>query len=440
MKIHLNMVGCRLNQSEIEAYAQQLQAAGHSLTADPAEADLAIVNTCTVTVSAAADSRKMIRRIARQGAKQVVVTGCWSALEPAKAAQLSGVSKVVSNAEKDELVPLVLGLEQDSFNDISLERVIIPGSRARTRAVIKAQDGCDNRCTFCITTIARGRGRSVPAGEVVQSVNTALRGEALHGRGSQEVVITGVHLGSWGRDFTPPLALHDLVEIILEQTDVPRLRLSSIEPWDVEPPLIELLTSPRVARHLHLPLQSGCASTLRRMARKITPVEYADLVNRVRAVVPEVAITTDVIVGFPGETEQEFEENLAFVQEMAYAGGHTFTYSARPGTAAAEMEGQVPHSTRKERNIIMRNALADSETAYRQQFVGREMDVLWESVTQKSGTLLSDGEWELRGLTDNYLPVWARLRLQSGADLWNKVSLSRLESLTPRGFNAKLVE
>lgn len=424
MKIYLDMVGCRLNQSEIETYAQHFQAAGHTLTADPAEADLAVVNTCTVTVAAAADSRKMIRRLARKGAGQIVVTGCWAALEPQKAAQLSGVSKVIPNTEKATLVPDILGLERNFFDSVSLERALIPGPRTRTRAVIKAQDGCDNRCTFCITTIARGKGRSVPVGEILRDIRIALRG------GAQEVVLTGVHLGSWGQDFDIPMALHDLVETILVQTDVLRLRLSSIEPWDVEDPLIKLLTFPRVARHLHLPLQSGCAATLRRMARKITPPDYAALLDRVRAAVPDVAITTDVMVGFPGETEENFAKSLAFIREMNFAGGHTFTYSARPGTVAAEMPDQVPHPLRKERNAKMRQTLAASSAKYRQRFVGCKLDTLWENATNLDG-----GGWELRGLTDNYLHV----RAESSQNLWNQITPVQLTAATGRGMEGKTV-
>ncbi|RLD06749.1 MAG: tRNA (N(6)-L-threonylcarbamoyladenosine(37)-C(2))-methylthiotransferase MtaB [Chloroflexota bacterium] len=423
MKIYLDMVGCRLNQSEIEAYAQQFQAAGHSLTANPADADLAIVNTCTVTVAAAADSRKMIRRVARKGAGQVLVTGCWATLEPQKASQLAGVSEVIPNDAKDEFVLNFLGLDREKIDQKSLERVIVPGPRVRTRAVIKAQDGCDNHCTFCITTIARGNGRSVPIEAVLRDVRIALRG------GAQEVVLAGVHLGSWGHDFEERLALQDLVKAILSETDVPQVRLSSLEPWDVEDALIELLASERVARHLHLPLQSGCAATLRRMARKITPSGYATLLSRVRAVTPEAALTADVMVGFPGETEEEFAESLAFVREMNFAGGHTFTYSARERTVAAKMPNQVPHPIRKERNAAMREVLTSSAAEYRRRFVGRKLNVLWESATSLDG-----GGWELRGLTDNYL----RVRAQYPRNLWNSITPVLLESTTPRGLEGKV--
>lgn len=423
MKIYLDMVGCRLNQSEIEAYAQQFQAAGHRLTAIPDDADLAIVNTCAVTIAAAADSRKMIRRIARKGAKRVVVTGCWSTLNPQKAAQLIGVEEVIPNKAKDNLVRDFLDLEKEAWDQNSLARILIPGPRMRTRAVIKAQDGCDNRCTFCITTIARGKGRSVSLDKVLRDVQGALRGDA------KEVILTGVHLGSWGKDFEKPQSLHNLVEAILFKTEVPRVRLSSIEPWNVEAPLLELLTSDRLARHLHLPLQSGSVGTLRRMARKITPIEYAALIERVRSVVPDVALTTDVMVGFPGETEEEFAESLAFVQAMNFADGHTFTYSARKGTVAATMSDQVPHPVRKERNSAMRAVLASSAAAYRQRFVGHELPVLWESVSK-----LDDGGWKLQGLTDNYL----RVRAENSQNLWNSITPVVMATTTPWGLKGKI--
>lgn len=295
MKIYLDMVGCRLNQSEIERIAQQFSEAGHDLTGDPAGADVAVVNTCTVTVAAAADSRKLIRRLARKGAGEVVVTGCWATLEPENAADLPGVSRVVSNESKEQLVPDFLTQVQPRYEQEPLEREFIPGARFRTRANIKAQDGCDHRCTFCITTLARGKGRSTTSAEVIRQVNAAVRS------GVQEVVLTGVQLGSWGRDLTGEPGLSTLLTSILEETEVPRIRLSSIEPWDVEPDLIETLTHDRVARHLHLPLQSGSDRTLKRMARKNTARDYADLLTRIRDAVPRAAVTTDLMTGFPGK-------------------------------------------------------------------------------------------------------------------------------------------
>jgi threonylcarbamoyladenosine tRNA methylthiotransferase MtaB len=269
MKVFLDMVGCRLNQSEIERYARQFRLAGHSLTSDAELADLIVINTCTVTAAAASDSRQKIRRAARTGAKQIIVTGCFATLNPRETAELPRVSQVIGNLEKDDLVPMVLNIPASLFDRTSIQREPIPGTRLRTRAFIKVQDGCDNRCTYCITTLARGKGRSRPIIDILADIHSALDG------GSQEIVLTGVHLGSWGYDFYQPSRLENLVRTILDDTDTPRLHLSSLEPWDISPNFFELWQNSRLCRHLHLPLQSGSGATLRRMGRKVTPGAFA---------------------------------------------------------------------------------------------------------------------------------------------------------------------
>ncbi len=407
MKIYLDTIGCRLNQAEIERMAREFRAAGHELVASPAEADLAVVNTCAVTGPAVADSRQRIRRLARAGVPRIVATGCWATLEPERAAALPAVDTVVPNPRKDVLVPTLLGLPPERFDLEPIAREPIPGSRARTRAFIKVQDGCDNRCTFCITTVARGPGRSRPVAEVLADIRAALRG------GAQEVVLTGVHLGSWGHDFTPPSHLRHLVQAVLRETAVPRLRLSSLEPWDLDAAFFALWEDRRLAPHLHLPLQSGSASVLRRMARKTTPEAFARLVETARRLIPEVAITTDVIVGFPGETEKEFAETLAFVEAMDFAGGHVFTYSERPGTAAATMPRPVPLPVRKARNAALRRVLAASAARYRRRFIGRTLTVLWESAEMQP-----EGGFLLRGMSGHGLRVEAR----AAENLWNRLT------------------
>jgi threonylcarbamoyladenosine tRNA methylthiotransferase MtaB len=415
MNIYLDMIGCRLNQSEIEVLARQFSAAGHNLVADPADADLAVVNTCTVTSAAAADSRKVIRRISRSGVKNIISTGCWSELYPEQALDLPGVTRVVSNAEKGHLVSDLLNLDPVEFDREPLERVKIPGNRDRTRAFIKTQDGCRHQCTFCITTIARGNSRSESTGTVVKEINAAVEA------GFKEVVLTGVQLGSWGNDFKPVQGLQDLVKQILKDTDVPRLRLSSIEPWDIAPSLIELVQEERVARHLHLPLQSGSADTLRRMARAINPARYARLVKDIRSVEPEIALTTDILVGFPGETEDQFKESYDFIRQMDFASGHVFSYSAREGTPAAEYPDQIPHPIRKKRNAEIRELLGHSGQAYRRQFMGSEPVVLWEQVNQKTQKAV--------GLTDNYL----RVEAHASRDVMNTFSRAKITKITQDG-------
>ena len=411
MNVYLDTIGCRLNQSEIEKMASQFRMAGHTLVDSPAGADLVVVNTCAVTAEAASDSRQKIRQAFRSGVTQIVATGCWATLDPQAAASLAGVSAVVSNEHKPTLVADILNLPPEEFDQEPISRQPLPGNRARTRAFIKVQDGCDNHCTFCITRIARGNSRSQAVPTILQDIRAALAG------GVKEVVLTGVHLGSWGHDFDPPSSLRSLVEAVLGQLDVPRLRLSSLEPWDLDESFFELWQDPRLCRHLHLPLQSGAGAGLRRMARKTTPDSFARLLEIARAVSPQMAITTDVIVGFPGETDEEFAESLAFVKAMNFAGGHVFTFSPRPGTAAARFAAQVPKAVRKERSAIMRAALAQAAGQYSRRFAGETLGVLWESIDS-----LGQQGWRMHGLTDNYLRVTAL----APRPLWNEFSQVKL--------------
>jgi len=424
MKIYLDTVGCRLNQSEIETYARQFRAAGHELVCDSAEADLTVINTCAVTAAAAADSRKKIRGAARAGSREIVATGCWATLNPEGAQALPGVQQVVLNEVKDSLVPQILHISPEVFDLEPLIRQPLPGARSRTRAFIKVQDGCNNRCTFCVTTVARGPGRSLPVEAILADVNAALEG------GAQEVVLSGVHLGSWGQDFDSPGYLRDLVESILSEAPIIRLRLSSLEPWDLDANFFSLWQDERLARHLHLPLQSGSASTLKRMARKTTPEGFARLVEAARKHIPDVAITTDIITGFPGESNAEFAESLDFVRQMNFAGGHVFTYSSRPGTAASKMPDQVPVAFRKERNAAMRAVFEQAESAYRARFIGTNLDVLWETAQP-----LNPQGWQVSGLTDNYLRVTA----QAPRRLWNQITTEQLTGIMKGGLVGQII-
>ena len=423
MNIYLDMVGCRLNQAEIEQMALHFRAEGHAIVSQAGQADLVVINTCAVTSEAAADSRQKIRRAARAGAGEVVATGCWTSLAPEQALALPGVKRIVTNERKDFLVADLLGLPAEHFDQEPIARTPLPGLRQRTRAFIKVQDGCDNTCTFCITTLARGASRSRPAAEVVSDINAALNG------GVQEIVLSGVHLGSWGQDIG--LHLRDLVEYILGETDVPRLRLSSLEPWDLDAGFFSLWRDPRLMPHLHLPLQSGSAATLKRMRRKTSPGSFRELVAAARAAIPGVAITTDVIAGFPGETEEEFGETLDFIREIGFAGGHVFSYSARPGTAAARIREQVPAELRRQRAQRLREAFGELGKAYRRQFLGQSMPVLWEA-----SAVRSENGWQIEGLTGNYVRVTA-----SAPELrWNRVDEVRLLEVTEEGMRGERVE
>ena len=251
---------------------------------------------------------------------------------------------------------------------------------------------------------------------------------ALEG-GAKEIVLTGVQLGSWGRTLPTPQRLAELVSTLLDHTSVPRLRLSSLEPWALEAGFFSLWRDERMCRHLHLPLQSGSGTVLKRMRRKTTPGSFAALVQSARAAIPDVAITTDIIVGFPGETEAEFSETVEFVKSMNFAGGHVFTYSARPGTPAARMNMQIRHETRKERNAVLRAVLEESALAYRSGFVGHTLPVLWEGSSR-----LTDAGWTLEGLTDNYL----RVTSVAPEARWNQIDEVQLFAIDGDGMKGKI--
>lgn len=409
MKIFLDTIGCRLNQAEIENMARQFRSAGHEIVANADSAEMAVVNTCAVTTQAASDSRSKIRNIARAGVEQIIPTGCWTTLQPKEALALPNVLQVVTNQEKDLLVPKILNLQPETFDLEPIDRTPIPGLHRRTRAFIKVQDGCNNKCTFCVTTIARGESISRPLANVIADINSALAGD------SKEIVLTGVHLGSWGQEIN--FHLRDLVKAILRETDVKRLRLSSLEPWDLDADFFSLWEDKRLMPHLHLPLQSGSDSVLKRMLRKTTTDSFRQLVLSARKLISDVAITTDIIAGFPAETEEEFAQTLDFVNEMQFVGGHVFSYSSRAGTGASRMKGQVKPEVRKKRNHILQESIAESAKSYRQKFIGKKVSVLWESTTE-----YDEFGWKMEGWSENYLRVSA----VASSPRWNEVDKVKL--------------
>ena len=410
MKVFFDTIGCRLNQAEIERYAAQFAALGHELVPDAESADLAVINTCSVTAAAASDSRGKIRSAAAAGPK-VIVTGCWSTMEPEIAAAMEGVAQVIPNAEKDQLSETVLGVKKEVFDEEPLKRVILPGIHARTRAFIKIQDGCDNHCTFCVTHLVRGRSRSISKERVLRDVQAAIRS------GGNEIVLTGVNLGAWGLDMDPAEELADLIEFLLKETDIPRIRLSSLESWNLSDRFLRLWENRRMCPHFHLPLQSGSDSVLKRMARRTTLKEFRSLVETALSVNPDFAITTDVIAGFPGETDDEFAETLAFIESLRFAGGHVFPYSPRPGTAAARMKDQVPKAVQKERAKQLRDLFEVKKDHFENSFIGSVQQVLWES-----SQTVGDGLWESHGLSGNYLTV----KCLFGTPVRNRIDTVRL--------------
>jgi threonylcarbamoyladenosine tRNA methylthiotransferase MtaB len=397
MKVFFDTIGCRLNQSEIERMAYQVRLAGHQLAKRPESGDLIVINTCSVTAAAASDSRNKVRNAHRRNpSAKIVLTGCWGDHEPEVAASLPGVVQVVSNIEKETLIPSMLGGPLDAIDWDCLDRCPIPGVRSRTRAFIKVQDGCDNHCTYCLATLARGTNRSQPIESVIGEVRAAAAG------GTQEVVLTGCQLSAYGADLSPATDLCHLLDTILRKTDIPRVRLSSMEPWGLPNGLLELMQNKRVCRQLHLPLQSGCESTLRRMGRPFQPDRYAQILRDARDAIPDLAVTTDIMVGFPGETDKEFSASLAFIEAMAFSRAHVFVYSPRPETAAMRMPEKVPVQVARERSQQVRSLTNRSGKAFRLRFLGRVMDVLWETHRENG-----QGQRNLSGLTDNYIRVFA---------------------------------
>lgn len=429
--------GCRATQADGAALEQQLRAQGLERAAAPGEAQVVVLNTCTVTAAADQDARAAIRRIRRANPGcRILVTGCYAQRAPAEIASLPGVNWVVGNSHKHQIAELVGsdlacdGLPKhraETMNFVPLKSLQEPSSPGaslligdifahtellaapvfdalseRTRPNLKVQDGCNNRCSFCVIPYVRGRSRSLPLNEIIGQVSH------LVAAGYREVVISGINLGRWGRDLRPQLRFPAMVRRILEQTDLERLRLSSIEPMDWSDELIELAAgSPRIAKHAHVPMQSGSDRILRRMHRKYRPWHYAQRLRKIRQAMPAAAIGADVMVGFPGESEAEFEQTRAMVEELPFTYLHVFTYSARPGTAAAELPEQVPGPVAQERNRVLRELAAQKKLAFQQSFVGKTLQAITLSAF--------DGE-RTEALTDNYLKVQLAGRHQP--NLW----------------------
>jgi threonylcarbamoyladenosine tRNA methylthiotransferase MtaB len=473
--------GCRATQADGAAIARQFRDRGLNRAFSPSNAELVILNTCTVTASADQDARAAIRRIHRENPGcQIIVTGCYAQRAPEEIAALPGVTQVIGNSHKHQLAEIVaapvpafvplasLGASprpprneprpifvSDIFAHTELLAAPVFEGRAtagaRTRPNLKVQDGCDNRCSFCVIPSVRGQSRSLPLIQVLAEVN------ALVASGYREVVLSGINLGRWGIDLPlrpsfarsagigttrGKLGFETLVAAILSETSLEKLRLSSIEPMDWSPQLIGMMAeSVRIAKHAHVPMQSGSDRVLRLMHRKYRPWHYREKIETIRAAMPTAAIGADVMVGFPGETEADFDETRRMVDSLPLTYLHVFTYSSRPGTPSATMREQVPVHRRRERNRILRDLAAEKKLAFTRFFAGREI----EAITLGSGALVqigmaglapapdqpADGSGVLgdqgftEALTDNYLKL--RLRGRHSANRWIKAHVERVE-------------
>ncbi len=469
---HVQNFGCRATQADGAAIERQLLERG-LLRADAAnQAEVVVLNTCTVTASADQDARAAIRRVHRENpGAQILVTGCYAQRAPEELSAIPGVSVVVGNSHKHELAnyvrpstdgcptyPLVSEEWEKDFIPVAQltgpvqiphepnhchseaavaeegsasprrEANVIVGdifahteltaapvfdgdAQEKTRPNLKVQDGCNNRCSFCIIPYVRGRSRSLKLEQVLREV------DALVANGYREIVLSGINLGRWGRELTPRTDFASMLHAILERTAIEKLRISSVEPMDWTNELIELVaSSPRICKHAHVPLQSGSDKILRKMHRKYRPWHYSDRIERIHAAMPDAAIGADVMVGFPGETEGDFEQTRVLIERLPFTYLHVFTYSSRPGTPSATMSDQVPVHVARERNRVLRELAAQKKHAFMESFVGREVEAI---------TLTHfDGEYT-EALTDNYLKL--RVRRQHDANQQARVAIEAIQ-------------
>jgi threonylcarbamoyladenosine tRNA methylthiotransferase MtaB len=407
-------LGCKLNIADSEAMARELRQAGWRVTDRLGPADAVIVNSCSVTSTADQKSRHLLHRARRLLPDATIAfTGCMVKTAPAQQIEALNADLVAPRTEQQQLARQLI--------DLRPAPLIREQQRAlKTRAFIAAQEGCNDVCAFCIIPRTRGRERS----KSIQAVVSEAR--QREAEGAQEIVITGTQLGAYGRDGIGANPAR-LLAALLDGTGVPRIRMSSLQPQDLTTELLQLWQEPRLCRHFHLALQSGSESVLRRMRRRYSKVQYRDAVARLRQAVPGVAITTDLIVGFPGETEAEFEESYAFCREMAFAAIHVFPYSPRAGTLAARLPDLVSEPAKKQRVQCLIELAGRLSTDYRARMLGSEAEVLWEA--QDSG-----GVWE--GLTDTYVRVQARCQ----DDLNNRLRAVRITELRENGLWGEIAE
>ena len=409
--VALDSLGCKLNQAEMEHLSHELVAAGFTVVSPLEKHDIYVLNTCTVTHVADRKTRHMLRAARRRNPKvRLVAVGCYAGRKPSDLAAIEGVELVIDNERKPDLVKILAGsfdMSGESIDTSLVSRL----DTLRTRSFIRVQDGCRNFCSYCIVPLVRTRHQSVPVDTVVSLVSARVAA------GYREVVLTGTEIGTYNDN---GVDLRGLLERVLGETGIVRLRLSSLQPPEITPSLIALWCNPRLCPHFHLSLQSGSDSVLRRMKRRYDTAGYCRTVSLIRDSVPDVAVTTDIIVGFPGETEAEFTESLQFCRDMRFARIHVFPYSSRPGTAAAAMSPSVSAQVKKQRAEAMLELAGESSLSFRQGCIGRTMDVLWEQ--------RSSGIWS--GLTGNYIRVYTK----DHEDLVNSLTSANLEQVYRNGL------
>ena len=418
--VALQTVGCKLNQAETDSLARRFLEAGYQVVAPHHATDIYVLNTCTVTHIADRKCRKLLRLAHRRRPDTlIVVTGCYAERTPAELSSIEGVGLIIGNRDKGNLLEII-GDKANGHRARSL-RGRPQSLSLRTRALVRIQEGCSRPCSFCIVPLVRGPERSRSREEIIAEVKARLA------EGYKEVILTGTRIGRYGQDG----GLSELIGHILEESDMKRLRLSSLEPTDLTPDLLRLWEDSRLCPHIHLPLQSGSDPVLERMSRGYSTADYLRAARLAREAIPNLALTTDIMVGFPGETQEEFSDSYRFCERMGFANMHAFPYSARPGTRAALMEKTVEDREKRQRMHAMLNLAKRSSQRFREYFLGRKVDVLWEGN--------KDGNWV--GLTDNYLRVFlpsqavlanellaANLIAQKEDGLWGELATQRFES------------
>jgi threonylcarbamoyladenosine tRNA methylthiotransferase MtaB len=411
-------LGCRTNQYESQAYKDQLEAMGYTSAADGQAADVCIVNTCTVTESADSSSRHEIRQLAKKNPNsRLVVTGCFAERQPDAIHQIEGVTHVVPNKDKENLLAMV-------FPDTDLPEFSIKNFESHTRAFVKVQDGCNSFCTYCIIPYVRGRSRSRTIAEVVKEV------ESLVANGFKEIVLTGINIGDFDGnqpEGTPPDTLADLVRIVDAIPGVERLRVSSIDPDEVDDNLLDAIINGKHTCHsMHIVLQSGSNVVLKRMNRKYTRQMFFETIDKLRAASKNFTFTTDIIVGFPGETDADFIDTLDVMREVKFAKVHMFPYSERPRTRAAQYPNKVPAQIIKERKQEVLRVAEQVAYELRERYVGEHMSILTESTEDKR-------PGEICGHTDNFLMTW----IPQGDLKPNELVAVEILSNTPEGLVAR---
>jgi len=429
MKVAFYTLGCKLNQAETESLANLFSEAGFQLVSPGDGADIYIANTCTVTHIADRKSRHWLRLARRRNPQALIIaTGCYAQRNRQELTQLADF--VVDNEEKEHLLAIIqtLSLERRGLGEGETKQSQMLAATVRTRSLIKIQDGCHSPCTYCIVPKVRPHEHSLPASQIIDEVKQKV---AL---GYKEVVLTGTKVGSY-RDAVLSASegsstdLRDLVQRILTSTGVERLRLSSLQPSETSPEFLALWQDERLCRHFHLALQSGSETVLQRMKRSYSLDQYQRTVNLIKEMIPDVAITTDIMVGFPGESAEEFEQSYSFCQQAGFANIHVFPFSPRPETAAAKMPEQIKDKVKAGRNQRMLELSRSCRHRFCEQFLGQTMPVLWEKETGPGSGIYS-------GLTGNYIRVLAH----SEKSLSNEITPVKLVEFHNQGMWGEVID